>query len=115
MLMFLVVVPAGGLVSGNLVEVAQGLFGLSSLPPSSLVADVGCGNGKYMQATYIGRPVALGRAFVGCDMSRNLVSICAKRDFNALVCDGLLLPYRDGAFDAAISIAVFHHIFRPAV
>ena len=83
---------------------------IQSLPPSSLVADVGCGNGKYMQAAYIGRPVALGRAFVGCDMSRNLVSICAKRGFNALVCDGLLLPYRDGAFDAAISIAVFHHI-----
>ena len=83
---------------------------IQSLPPSSLVADVGCGNGKYMQPTYIGRPVALGRAFVGCDMSANLISICAKRGFNALVCDGLLLPYRDGSFDAALSIAVFHHI-----
>eukprot|EP00946_MAST-07B_sp_MAST-7B-sp1_P003048 g3048.t1 len=83
---------------------------IQSLPASSLIADVGCGNGKYMQSTYIGRPVALGRAFVGCDMSRSLVSICTGRGFNALVCDGLLLPYRNSAFDAAISIAVFHHI-----
>jgi tRNA (uracil-5-)-methyltransferase TRM9 len=83
---------------------------IQSLEFGSLIADVGCGNGKYMQPTYIGRPVAVGRGMIGCDMSKNLIQICGQRSFNALVCDGLLLPYRDNSFDAAISIAVFHHI-----
>ena len=33
---------------------------LQSLPHGSPIADVGCGNGKYMQPAYIGRPVAAG-------------------------------------------------------
>jgi SAM-dependent methyltransferase len=79
---------------------------IRSLEFGSLIADVGCGNGKYMQPTYIGRPVAVGRGMIGCDMSKNLIQICGQRNFNALVCDGLLLPYRSNSYDAAISIAV---------
>ena len=87
---------------------------IRSLEFGSLIADVGCGNGKYMQPTYIGRPVAVGRGMIGCDMSKNLIQICGQRNFNALVCDGLLLPYRSNSYDAAISIAVFHHISTEA-
>ena len=52
----------------------------------------------------------MGRGIIGCDRSANLIEICGQKGMNALVCDGLLLPYRDRCFDAAISIAVFHHI-----
>ncbi|KAJ2161165.1 tRNA methyltransferase, has a role in tRNA modification [Coemansia sp. RSA 552] len=46
---------------------------------------------------------------MGTDRSESLVDICRQRGHECLVSDGLDLPYRDGAFDFAISIAVIHH------
>ncbi|KAJ1406799.1 S-adenosyl-L-methionine-dependent methyltransferase [Sesbania bispinosa] len=54
---------------------------LSSLPSGSLVLDAGCGNGKYLD-----------------------------RGHEVLVADAVNLPYRTGFGDAAISIAVLHHL-----
>lgn len=76
---------------------------LKSLEPGSVVVDVGCGNGKYLGLN----PDCL---FVGCDISAPLVSICSRRGHEVLVADGLHLPYRTGFCDAAISIAVLHHL-----
>ncbi|OCT93216.1 alkylated DNA repair protein alkB homolog 8 isoform X1 [Xenopus laevis] len=75
---------------------------LQSLPKGSLVADVGCGNGKYLG---INKDLCM----IGCDRSNNLVDICRERQFEAFVCDALSVPFRDGSFDACISIAVIHH------
>lgn len=78
-------------------------FFLDSLVPGSIIIDAGCGNGKYLglnQKCF----------FVGCDISSSLISICARRDNEVLVADTLQLPYRAGFFDAAISIAVLHHL-----
>ncbi|XP_044142012.1 alkylated DNA repair protein alkB homolog 8 [Bufo gargarizans] len=75
---------------------------LMSLPDGSLVADVGCGNGKYIG-------VNKNLYMVGCDRSKNLVDICGERRFEACVCDALSVPFRNGSFDACISIAVIHH------
>jgi SAM-dependent methyltransferase len=76
---------------------------LRSLPAHSLVADVGCGNGKYML-------VAPDHVeMVGSDVCVNLVRLCQQKGLEVAVCDNMNLPYRDGAFDAAISIAVLHH------
>ncbi|XP_005999468.1 alkylated DNA repair protein alkB homolog 8 isoform X2 [Latimeria chalumnae] len=75
---------------------------LKSLPKGALVADVGCGNGKYMgvnQELYM----------IGCDQSRNLVDICGERNSQAFVCNALSVPIRSGVCDACISIAVIHH------
>ncbi|XP_056416304.1 alkylated DNA repair protein alkB homolog 8 [Hyla sarda] len=75
---------------------------LMTLSAGSLVADVGCGNGKYIginKSLYI----------IGCDRSKNLVDICGERKFEACVCDALSVPFRSGSFDACISIAVIHH------
>lgn len=47
---------------------------------------------------------------MGCDRSSGLVDICRKRGFEILQCDCLHLPYRDDSVDAAISIAVIHHL-----
>ncbi|GAB4845237.1 tRNA methyltransferase, has a role in tRNA modification [Ancistrocladus abbreviatus] len=76
---------------------------LSSLPVGSLVLDAGCGNGKYLGLN----PQCF---FVGCDISSPLVKICAERGHEAVVADAVNLPYRTGFGDAAISIAVLHHL-----
>ncbi|XP_071643774.1 tRNA (carboxymethyluridine(34)-5-O)-methyltransferase alkbh8 [Temnothorax longispinosus] len=76
---------------------------LESLEEGTLLLDVGCGNGKYLcgdQNVYK----------MGCDHSSGLMDICRKRGFEVLQCDCLYLPYRDDSVDAAISIAVIHHL-----
>ncbi|KAL4197588.1 hypothetical protein AMTRI_Chr04g251900 [Amborella trichopoda] len=76
---------------------------LNSLTPSSVVLDSGCGNGKYL---------GFNRdcLFIGCDISAPLINICAERGHEVMVADAVNLPYRSGFFDAAISIAVLHHL-----
>lgn len=76
---------------------------LSSLPSGSLVLDAGCGNGKYLGYN----PDCF---FIGCDISAPLIKICADRGHEVLVADAVDLPYRTGFGDAAISIAVLHHL-----
>lgn len=76
---------------------------LGSLEEGTLMLDVGCGNGKYLCGD---RNIYK----MGCDRSSGLTDICRKRDFEVLQCDCLYLPYRDNSVDAAISIAVIHHL-----
>ncbi|KAI9201190.1 hypothetical protein LWI28_019934 [Acer negundo] len=76
---------------------------LNSLPLGSLVLDAGCGNGKYLGLN----PDCF---FVGCDISSTLIKICADRGNEVFVADAVNLPYRTGFSDAAISIAVLHHL-----
>uniref|UniRef100_A0A3P9GWS5 tRNA (carboxymethyluridine(34)-5-O)-methyltransferase n=2 Tax=Oryzias latipes TaxID=8090 RepID=A0A3P9GWS5_ORYLA len=75
---------------------------LSSLPSGSVLADVGCGNGKYLA-------VNADLVTVGCDRSTALVQICAARGYHAFVSDALSVPLRTASCDACISIAVIHH------
>ncbi|KAK4274078.1 hypothetical protein QN277_017364 [Acacia crassicarpa] len=76
---------------------------LSSLPAGSLILDAGCGNGKYL---------GFNRDcfFIGCDISPPLIKICADRGHEVLVADAVNLPYRTDFGDAAMSIAVLHHL-----
>lgn len=60
---------------------------LQRLPPFSLVADVGCGNGKYLG-------VNKNITTFGSDRSINLINICRERGHCAIVSDILSLPYR---------------------
>ncbi|XP_059959952.1 alkylated DNA repair protein alkB homolog 8 isoform X1 [Mesoplodon densirostris] len=75
---------------------------LKTLPSGSLVADIGCGNGKYLG---INKELYM----IGCDHSQNLVDICREKNYQAFVCDALAVPIRSGSCDACISIAVIHH------
>uniref|UniRef100_A0A8C8ZDF4 tRNA (carboxymethyluridine(34)-5-O)-methyltransferase ALKBH8 n=1 Tax=Prolemur simus TaxID=1328070 RepID=A0A8C8ZDF4_PROSS len=75
---------------------------LKALPSGSTVADIGCGNGKYLG---INKELHM----IGCDRSQNLVDICREKHFQAFVCDALAVPVRSGSCDACISIAVIHH------
>ncbi|XP_011691611.1 PREDICTED: alkylated DNA repair protein alkB homolog 8 isoform X2 [Wasmannia auropunctata] len=76
---------------------------LENLQEGTLLLDVGCGNGKYLCGN---RNVYK----LGCDRSSGLMDICRKRGFEVLQCDCLYLPYRDDSVDAAVSIAVIHHL-----
>ncbi|NXU57497.1 TRM9B methyltransferase, partial [Turnix velox] len=70
--------------------------------PGSLVADIGCGTGKYLSIN--------SQVYnLGCDYCGALVEIARKRDDEVLVCDNLNLPFRDECFNAIISIGVIHH------
>ncbi|KAK2880862.1 hypothetical protein Q8A67_018130 [Cirrhinus molitorella] len=71
--------------------------------PGSIVADVGCGNGKYL---HINEDIFK----LGCDVCRPLVDSAWSRGHEVQLCDGLRLPYRDSCFDAVLSIAVIHHM-----
>ncbi|TVU28537.1 hypothetical protein EJB05_20058, partial [Eragrostis curvula] len=76
---------------------------LNSLRQGSIVLDAGCGNGKYLGFN----PDCF---FIGCDISPPLIEICAGKGHEVLVADAVNLPYRDNFGDAAISIAVLHHL-----
>lgn len=76
---------------------------LESIPHGSIIADAGCGNGKYLD-------ISSGLYTIGSDRSKALVSICKRKGKEAIVSDVLSLPYRSECFDAVISIAVIHHL-----
>ena len=65
---------------------------LRELGPHATIADVGCGNGKYLALAQ-----RLGVRMVGCDVCVPLVHIAAERGCECFVCDGLRTPFRDGA------------------
>lgn len=78
---------------------------IQMMPPSILVADVGCGNGKNLI-------IRDDIRFIACDISSELVSIASNKastsDFVLSSC--VYLPFRNDMFDYAICIAVLHHV-----
>lgn len=77
---------------------------VESLPAGFVVADVGCGNGKYMGLNQ-------GISIRGCDASEKLVEICVReKGYDVVTGDLLDIPFPSGHFDAVICIAVLHHI-----
>ena len=91
---------------------------LNKLPDHSLVADIGCGNGKYMQTTYDNiknRNSNFSKkndrlCMIGIDASIELIKLCHKKGHEVLVANNLTLPFHNNTFNAAISIAVLHHL-----
>ncbi|XP_078095210.1 putative tRNA methyltransferase 9B [Mustelus asterias] len=70
--------------------------------PGSLIADVGCGIGKYLSVN--------SQVYkLGSDYCSPLVEIAKRHGHEVMVCDNLILPYRDQCFNAVISIGVIHH------
>ncbi|XP_033742724.1 uncharacterized protein LOC117329102 [Pecten maximus] len=76
---------------------------LKRLQPGSLVADIGCGNGRYL---HINKHIFK----IGLDICCPLVESARKKGHEVLVADNLRLPFRSGLFDAVISVGVIHHI-----
>ena len=77
---------------------------LDMIPKYSLVAGVGCGNGKYTRYRKDIFVIANDICVPLLDFIENS-STC-----NCCIADGLYLPYKAKSFQYAISIAVLHHI-----
>jgi alkylated DNA repair dioxygenase AlkB/ubiquinone/menaquinone biosynthesis C-methylase UbiE len=96
---------------------------LQELPIGSMVADVGCGDGKYFPAIW-----EAGSYVIGTDISLPLLQTCnfgtettENRQVSShrsqlrnrpavAVADCMMLPLKDKSVDAAICIAVLHHL-----
>ncbi|XP_036331330.1 alkylated DNA repair protein alkB homolog 8 [Rhagoletis pomonella] len=86
---------------------------LRSFPTGSILLDIGCGNGKYLQCNS-------NALTIGCDRSGGLLTACLERAKvsnknhaafpNAFRCDCLQVPVRTQSIDGCISIAVIHHL-----
>ena len=76
---------------------------LLSLPTNSLVADIGCGNGKYLHLNSTG-------VMIGCDTCVKLLTLAKSNTSHLLQADTTNLPFKSNTFDAIISIAVIHHL-----
>ena len=77
---------------------------LNQIPKYSLVADIGCGNGKnmcHLSNDYI---------FIGADFSIELAKICNKKNLEICCANNYSLPFNNNSFDNSISIAVIHHL-----
>lgn len=61
---------------------------LLALPRHSVVADIGCGNGKYLG-------VNPELVMIGSDITFNLLKICAGRNFSVFQADNLNLPIKE--------------------
>ena len=78
---------------------------INNIPAGSIMADVGCGNGKYLGCN------AQNIFSIGTDRSFGLIDCCKEKDisYQTFVADSLLLPVRASCVDRVISIAVVHH------
>ncbi|XP_059572739.1 probable tRNA methyltransferase 9B isoform X3 [Alligator mississippiensis] len=71
---------------------------ISNQELGSLIADIGCGNGKYL---HINSKVYK----LGCDYCFPLVETARNDGHEVMLCHSLCLPYRNECFDAVLSIA----------
>jgi tRNA (uracil-5-)-methyltransferase TRM9 len=82
---------------------------LDMIPKYSLVADIGCGNGKYTRYRQdifvIANDICIPLLHMIEKNSRDSIST-----YGCCIADGLYLPYKTKSFQYAISIAVLHHI-----
>ena len=69
--------------------------------PNSLVADIGCGNGKNMY-----REDCFN---LGFDFCQKFTEICKIKDKEIVVADNLNIPLKSNLFDYVLSVAVIHH------
>lgn len=83
---------------------------IDGIHPGSLVLDVGCGNGYYMKlieraGSY---PIGIEKCI---SMGGNALDNAHQERFLG---DAVLLPFRTGAFDSVVMVAVWHHFASEA-
>lgn len=76
---------------------------LDSFLPSSLILDVGCGNGKNML-------YRTDLNFNGIDFSIKLVEICKNKKLNVIEASMTNIPFNNNYFDGVIVVASYHHL-----
>jgi SAM-dependent methyltransferase len=81
----------------------------SGLAPHSRVLDLPAGTGRLAPLL-----TAHAAAVLGADRSREMLRLAAAYDGKAVQADAVALPFRDGAFDAVVSVRLLGHL-PPAV
>lgn len=82
---------------------------LAGLPRDAAILDAGCGTGGFLDAC-VRSPRAPFPEALGCDRYPGALERCRRRGLRRLVrADLSALPFREGAFDAAISLDVLYH------
>jgi SAM-dependent methyltransferase len=85
------------------VEFVQWVLGLVDWEGQGAVLDVGCGNGRYLEALQ-----ARGVDVVGCDVSLGMLGRAGShRVVNA---DAALLPFREGGFGVVLAAHMLYHV-----
>lgn len=83
---------------------------IRELVPAGRLLDVGCGTGRLAA-----RLAALGYSLTGVDISHGMLRRMARLTPAAPVAAyGYALPFADGVFDGALTVATLHHIADPA-
>jgi len=76
---------------------------LNDLPKYSIIADIGCGNGK--NSLYRNDILS-----IPIDLSINLCKISKNRGLSVILSNNLNIPLRTNSVDHTISVAVIHHL-----
>jgi ubiquinone/menaquinone biosynthesis C-methylase UbiE len=76
---------------------------LNSFPSNSIILDIGCGNGKYMNYRN-------DLIMKGIDISSKLTEICKNKGFDVIKASMTDIPFNDNYFDGIICIASYHHL-----
>ncbi len=76
---------------------------LNSFCSNSLILDIGCGNGKYLNYRN-------DLYMKGIDISGNLVKICNNKGFDVIKASMTNIPFDNDYFDGIICIASYHHL-----
>ena len=75
---------------------------IDSQDPGSLIADIGCGNGKNMYRKDC--------EMIGLDFCDKFVEICKSKKKHVVLGNCIKLPFSDQIFDVTLSVAVLHHL-----
>ena len=75
---------------------------LEKLPSTSLVYDIGCGNGRNMMNNKI--------KFIGIDNCENFINICKSKNLEVINSNITNIPLDNNRCDAIICIALFHKL-----
>ena len=80
--------------------------------PPCLILDIPCGTGVYVTAL-----MQTGYDVVAADVSLPMLEVTRRREANTLrvLCDVDHLPFRDGVFDAVVTIRLFSHYLQDDV
>ena len=83
---------------------------IATIPDHSRVIDLGCGNGRNLEACV---EENRGLIVTGLDQCRGLVEICQSKKCPAVIGDICQLPFQDSSVDVIMMIASFHHLASP--
>lgn len=85
-------------------------FACGVWPRGAHLLDLGCGTGRLGEAL-----IGAGFRVTGADRSIGMLAQARRRGLAAACASAEALPWADGTFDGAISVAVMHHLAAPAL